>query len=212
MVSSLQTAAQLTSVRRARREAARRAARPAERAGSDAADRDHVDRREARRGRRSASIPILNSRVTETRDRAARRDQRRGRRRHDEGLVAPVVAGADRLSLEEINARITELAARARDGSLTPDELERRHVHRLERRHPPGRHHDGDPQSAADRHPLDRPHPRSPGRRRGRGDRRPADAAGLPDVRPPRRRRRPGRGVPRDASRRSSPALPELPS
>jgi pyruvate dehydrogenase E2 component (dihydrolipoamide acetyltransferase) len=42
----------------------------------------------------------------------------------DEGLVAPVVAGADRLSLEEINERIAELAARARDGSLTPDDLD----------------------------------------------------------------------------------------
>ena len=42
----------------------------------------------------------------------------------DEGLVAPVVAGADGLSLEEINARIAELAARARDGALTPDELD----------------------------------------------------------------------------------------
>jgi hypothetical protein len=41
----------------------------------------------------------------------------------DSGLVAPVVAGADRLSMVEINARITDLAARARDGKLTPDDL-----------------------------------------------------------------------------------------
>ncbi len=42
----------------------------------------------------------------------------------DEGLVAPVVAGADLLSLEEINTQIAELAGRARDRSLTPDDLE----------------------------------------------------------------------------------------
>jgi pyruvate dehydrogenase E2 component (dihydrolipoyllysine-residue acetyltransferase) len=41
----------------------------------------------------------------------------------DSGLVAPVVAGADRLSIEEINVRIEDLAARARDGKLTPDDL-----------------------------------------------------------------------------------------
>jgi pyruvate/2-oxoglutarate dehydrogenase complex dihydrolipoamide acyltransferase (E2) component len=42
----------------------------------------------------------------------------------DEGLVAPVVGSADRLSLEKINARIHELAARARDRSLTSDDLD----------------------------------------------------------------------------------------
>jgi pyruvate/2-oxoglutarate dehydrogenase complex dihydrolipoamide acyltransferase (E2) component len=40
-----------------------------------------------------------------------------------EGLVAPVVAGADRLSLGELNLRIVELASRARDGSLAPCDL-----------------------------------------------------------------------------------------
>jgi pyruvate/2-oxoglutarate dehydrogenase complex dihydrolipoamide acyltransferase (E2) component len=40
-----------------------------------------------------------------------------------EGLVAPVVAGADRLSLGELNLRIVELASRARDGSLAPGDL-----------------------------------------------------------------------------------------
>ncbi|HZT84699.1 MAG TPA: dihydrolipoamide acetyltransferase family protein [Gaiellaceae bacterium] len=42
----------------------------------------------------------------------------------DRGIVAPVVAGADRLALEAINARIVELAARARDGRLTAADLE----------------------------------------------------------------------------------------
>lgn len=36
-----------------------------------------------------------------------------------DGVVAPVVQGADRLPLEEINARLADLAARARGGSLT---------------------------------------------------------------------------------------------
>ena len=40
-----------------------------------------------------------------------------------EGLVAPVVAGADRLSLEELNLRLVGLASRARDGSLAPGDL-----------------------------------------------------------------------------------------
>jgi pyruvate dehydrogenase E2 component (dihydrolipoamide acetyltransferase) len=42
----------------------------------------------------------------------------------DEGLMAPVVAGADRLSVEEINARITELATGARDRSLAPSDVD----------------------------------------------------------------------------------------
>jgi pyruvate dehydrogenase E2 component (dihydrolipoamide acetyltransferase) len=41
----------------------------------------------------------------------------------DDGLVAPVVAAADRLSLEAINEQIAGLATRARDGSLDPDDL-----------------------------------------------------------------------------------------
>ena len=67
--------------------------------------------------------PRLNARVTETEielleeiNVAVAVDTRRR-------LVAPVVAGADRLSLEEINERIAELAARARDRSLAPDDL-----------------------------------------------------------------------------------------
>ena len=41
----------------------------------------------------------------------------------DEGVVAPVVADADRLSLEEVEARIAQLAARARGGTLTAEDL-----------------------------------------------------------------------------------------
>lgn len=40
-----------------------------------------------------------------------------------EGLLAPVVHGADRLSLEELNVRIVDCAVRAREGTLTPDDM-----------------------------------------------------------------------------------------
>src|SRR5205823_4797938 len=40
------------------------------------------------------------------------------------GVVAPVVRGADGLSLEEVGERVADLAARARDGSLAPAELD----------------------------------------------------------------------------------------
>ena len=42
----------------------------------------------------------------------------------DEGLVVPVVRDADRKSFAEIEREIAELAARARDGKLTLDELQ----------------------------------------------------------------------------------------
>jgi pyruvate dehydrogenase E2 component (dihydrolipoyllysine-residue acetyltransferase) len=42
----------------------------------------------------------------------------------DDGLVVPVVHGADRMSLVEIIARRIELVARARTGRLRPDDLE----------------------------------------------------------------------------------------
>jgi len=41
----------------------------------------------------------------------------------DESLLAPVVAGADRLSIGEINARLGVLVARARDRALGSDDL-----------------------------------------------------------------------------------------
>jgi pyruvate dehydrogenase E2 component (dihydrolipoamide acetyltransferase) len=41
----------------------------------------------------------------------------------EDGIVAPVVPGADRLSIEDINARIVDLAGRARDGRLTAGDL-----------------------------------------------------------------------------------------
>jgi len=41
----------------------------------------------------------------------------------EEGLVVPVIRGADQLSLAEIGARSADLAAKARAGKLGPDEL-----------------------------------------------------------------------------------------
>lgn len=41
----------------------------------------------------------------------------------DRGLVVPVIKGAERLSLLGIAAELNRLAAAARDGSITPDEL-----------------------------------------------------------------------------------------
>jgi pyruvate dehydrogenase E2 component (dihydrolipoamide acetyltransferase) len=41
----------------------------------------------------------------------------------EQGLVVPVIRNADELSLAEVNARSKELADRARNGKLTPDEM-----------------------------------------------------------------------------------------
>lgn len=68
--------------------------------------------------------PLLNSRVTETDIELLAEINVAVAIDTPEGLVAPVITGADRLSLEETNARITDLAARARDGSLTPDDMD----------------------------------------------------------------------------------------
>ncbi len=68
--------------------------------------------------------PLLNARVTETDVELLQEVNVAVAVETDEGLVAPVVAGADGLALEGINARIAELADRARDGSIAPDDLE----------------------------------------------------------------------------------------
>ena len=67
--------------------------------------------------------PVLNARVTETDVELLSEINVGVAVDTAEGLVAPVVHGADLLSLEEINARITELALRAREGSLTPADV-----------------------------------------------------------------------------------------
>ena len=40
-----------------------------------------------------------------------------------DGLIVPVVRGAQRLEIETLAQRISELAARARSGALSPDEV-----------------------------------------------------------------------------------------
>jgi pyruvate/2-oxoglutarate dehydrogenase complex dihydrolipoamide acyltransferase (E2) component len=67
--------------------------------------------------------PQLNARVTETEIEVLSEINVAVAVETSEGLVAPVVAGADRLSLEEINMRVVDLASRARDGSLSPADL-----------------------------------------------------------------------------------------
>lgn len=68
--------------------------------------------------------PLLNARVTETEVELITEINVAVAVDTPDGLVAPVVVGADHLSLTEINERIVDLATRARDGSLTPDEME----------------------------------------------------------------------------------------
>jgi pyruvate dehydrogenase E2 component (dihydrolipoamide acetyltransferase) len=67
--------------------------------------------------------PRLNARVTETEIEVLADVNVAVAVETPDGLIAPVVHAADRLSLGEINARVAELAARARDGSLTPADV-----------------------------------------------------------------------------------------
>lgn len=67
--------------------------------------------------------PRLNARVSDTAIEMLREINVAVAVETDDGVVAPVIANADRLSTEETDARIAELARRARDGTLTPDEI-----------------------------------------------------------------------------------------
>jgi pyruvate/2-oxoglutarate dehydrogenase complex dihydrolipoamide acyltransferase (E2) component len=67
--------------------------------------------------------PVLNARVTETAVELLEEINVAVAVDTDAGLVAPVVAGADRLSIAEISARIAALAARAREHALAPEDL-----------------------------------------------------------------------------------------
>jgi len=70
-----------------------------------------------------AEHPRLNARVTDTGIELLREINVAVAIETDVGVVAPVVANADGLSIDEIDARIAELAARTRDGGLTPDDV-----------------------------------------------------------------------------------------
>src|SRR5262249_16680542 len=67
--------------------------------------------------------PRLNARVTETEIELLRQINIAGALETADGVDGPVVTGADGLSIEEIDTRITELAERARDRALTPDDV-----------------------------------------------------------------------------------------
>jgi len=67
--------------------------------------------------------PILNSRVTETDVELLAEINVAVAVDTPDGLVAPVVVGADELSLEAINERISDFAARTRNGSLVPADV-----------------------------------------------------------------------------------------
>jgi pyruvate/2-oxoglutarate dehydrogenase complex dihydrolipoamide acyltransferase (E2) component len=67
--------------------------------------------------------PALNARVTETEIEMLAEINVAVAVDTPDGLIAPVVAGADGLQLDEINARVAELAARARDGALSPGDV-----------------------------------------------------------------------------------------
>jgi pyruvate dehydrogenase E2 component (dihydrolipoamide acetyltransferase) len=122
MVSSLQTSAQLTSVLELDVAPLVELRRQLNDAGAEprigvtsivaklvaAALRDH---------------PILNSRVMEAEVELLGEVNVAIAVETPDGVVAPVVHGADALSLEQINARITELAERTRSGSLAPGDV-----------------------------------------------------------------------------------------
>jgi pyruvate dehydrogenase E2 component (dihydrolipoamide acetyltransferase) len=67
--------------------------------------------------------PILNARVTETEIELLAEINVAVAIDTPDGVVAPVVAGADTLTLEAINERIADLAARTRSGSLEPADV-----------------------------------------------------------------------------------------
>jgi pyruvate/2-oxoglutarate dehydrogenase complex dihydrolipoamide acyltransferase (E2) component len=67
--------------------------------------------------------PLLNARVTETAVELLEEINIAIAIDTADGLVAPVVRGADRLSIEQINAQIDELVSHARAGTLSADDL-----------------------------------------------------------------------------------------
>ena len=112
----------------------------------------------------------------------------------EQGLVVPVVHGADRLSLDELDAEVRRLAEAAQEGTLKPEELRGGTFTVTSAGKAAGlfvtpliNHPEvGDP-----RHPPDRG---APGRA-GRRGRRPPDGERLGHVRPPRDRRQARRRV-----------------
>ncbi len=67
--------------------------------------------------------PILNSRVTETAIELLEEVNVAVAVDSEQGLVAPVIRGVDRLTIAEVNARMADLVGRARSSALTRDDL-----------------------------------------------------------------------------------------
>ena len=74
----------------------------------------------------------------------------------DEGVIVPVVRGADTLALGELDERISELTEAGARRDAHAGRARRGHVHALEQRQRPRRHHDRDPEPATGGHPLAR--------------------------------------------------------
>ena len=125
MVASRRTAAHCTTVveadfsavarsRRARKDELQRRGVPLTYLAFVAASRDR---------RRCASTRCSTRRSRATRSSTTRTSTSASRWRSSDGLVVPVIRKAQRLSLEGLAAAIGELATRARDGGLTPDDV-----------------------------------------------------------------------------------------
>ncbi len=97
-----------------------------------------------------------------------------------EGLVTPVIKAAESKTLLEISAAVKDLAGKAKNKKLSPDEFARRHHHGEQPgflwHRPVRRHH----QPAPGGHRQHRQHPQRPGGGRKRPDRGgPAHVVGL---------------------------------
>ena len=124
-----------------------------------------------------------------------------------QGLVVPVVKGAERLSLAEIAAVRADLVDRARSQKLKGEDMAGRDVHDLEPGHVRRRVVHRRPQPAAGGDPRCRRH-RGPAGRPRRGGRRPADDDDDAHRRSPRRGRRAGRRLPADRESNARTAWP----
>ena len=93
--------------------------------------------------------------------------------------MVPVIRDADRLSFAAIEKAIAGFAAKAREGTISVDDLQGGHLHDHQRRDLRLAALDADPQPAAERHPRHARHQEAAGRRR-RPDRDPTDDVPAP--------------------------------
>ena len=127
----------------------------------------------------------------------------RSRSRRPRAWSCPVIRDADAMSFAEIEKAIADFGKRAKDGTLTIEEMTGRHLHHLQRRRVRLAAVDPDHQPAAvggARHAPDRG---AAGRPR-RPDRDPPDDVSRAQLRPPPDRRPRGGHLPRPRSRKRS--------